>query len=37
MWKAAKCPYSQAWEREMMKIKDINDEAFKYLIQIALR
>ena len=33
MWKVAKCTYPQAWEREMIKI-DINDETFKYLIQI---
>ncbi|XP_014503139.1 uncharacterized protein LOC106763464 [Vigna radiata var. radiata] len=37
MWTAATATYPQLWEAEMMKIKDINLEAFKYLIAIAPR
>ncbi|XP_022642886.1 uncharacterized protein LOC111242679 [Vigna radiata var. radiata] len=34
MWKAATSYYPQAWEREMLNIKDVNVEAYKYLIAI---
>jgi len=32
MWRTTNNTYSQAWEREMMAIKEVNDEAFKHLI-----
>ncbi|XP_014499589.1 uncharacterized protein LOC106760697 [Vigna radiata var. radiata] len=34
MWKAATSTYPQAWEREMLNIKQVNIEAYKYLISI---
>ncbi|XP_017412951.1 uncharacterized protein LOC108324522 [Vigna angularis] len=34
MWRAATATYPQLWEVEMRKIKEINVEAFKYLIAI---
>ncbi|XP_047178708.1 uncharacterized protein LOC124845628 [Vigna umbellata] len=34
MWKAAASTYPQAWEREMLNIKEVNEEAYKYLIVI---
>ncbi|XP_052724071.1 uncharacterized protein LOC128193916 [Vigna angularis] len=34
MWSAATTTYPQAWEREMLKIKEVNVEAYKYLIAI---
>ncbi|WVZ21758.1 hypothetical protein V8G54_000302 [Vigna mungo] len=37
MWTAATATYPQLWEDEMLKIKDINLEAYKYLIGIAPR
>ncbi|XP_014496729.1 uncharacterized protein LOC106758307 [Vigna radiata var. radiata] len=37
MWTAATSTYPQAWEREMLKIKEVNIEAYKYLIGIPLR
>ncbi|WVY94961.1 hypothetical protein V8G54_034049 [Vigna mungo] len=37
MWTAATATYPQVWEDEMRKIKEINVEAFKYLIAIAPR
>ncbi|XP_017413021.1 uncharacterized protein LOC108324591 [Vigna angularis] len=37
MWKAATSTYPQAWEREMLNIKDVNVEAYKYLIAIPPR
>ncbi|XP_014511527.1 uncharacterized protein LOC106770218 [Vigna radiata var. radiata] len=37
MWTAATTTYPQLWEVEMRKIKEINLEAFKYLIAIAPR
>jgi len=37
MWKAATSTHPRAWEREMHNIKEMNDEAFKYLIAIPPR
>ncbi|WVZ12473.1 hypothetical protein V8G54_017003 [Vigna mungo] len=37
MWTATTTTYPQLWEAEMRKIKEINVEAFKYLIAIAPR
>ncbi|XP_017405957.2 uncharacterized protein LOC108319359 [Vigna angularis] len=37
MWTAATSTYPQAWEREMLKIKEVNIEAYKYLIAIPPR
>ncbi|XP_017416509.2 uncharacterized protein LOC108327302 [Vigna angularis] len=37
MWSAATTTYPQAWEREMLKIKEVNVEAYKYLIAIPPR
>lgn len=37
MWRAAKATYPQAWEREMRELRAVNEEAFKYLIQIPPR
>ncbi|XP_052733999.1 uncharacterized protein LOC128196591 [Vigna angularis] len=37
MWRAATSTYPQAWEREMLKIKEVNIEAYKYLIGIPPR
>ncbi|WVY91150.1 hypothetical protein V8G54_036664 [Vigna mungo] len=37
MWAAATATYPQLWEAEMLKIKEINLEAYKYLIGIAPR
>ncbi|XP_017438361.1 uncharacterized protein LOC108344427 [Vigna angularis] len=37
MWKAATSTYPQAWEREMLNIKEVNIEAYKYLIVIPPR
>ncbi|XP_052728541.1 uncharacterized protein LOC108327442 [Vigna angularis] len=37
MWKAAASTYPQAWEREMLNIKEVNEEAYKYLIAIPPR
>ncbi|XP_014511415.1 uncharacterized protein LOC106770102 [Vigna radiata var. radiata] len=34
MWKAASATQPQAWELEMRNIKQLNDEAFKYLLKI---
>ena len=32
IWKAAKSTYSQAWEREMRVMKDLNGEVYKHMI-----
>ncbi|XP_022642195.1 uncharacterized protein LOC111242577 [Vigna radiata var. radiata] len=32
LWRAATSTYPQAWEREMLKIKEVNVEAYKYII-----
>ncbi|WVY97490.1 hypothetical protein V8G54_029641 [Vigna mungo] len=37
MWRAATTTYPQQWESEMRKIKEVNLEAFKYLIVIPPR
>ncbi|XP_014506442.1 uncharacterized protein LOC106766208 [Vigna radiata var. radiata] len=37
MWRAATSTYPQAWEREMLKMKEVNVEAYKYLIGIPPR
>ncbi|XP_017438322.1 uncharacterized protein LOC108344385 [Vigna angularis] len=37
MWRAATATYPQLWEAEMRKIKEINVDAFKYLIAIPPR
>lgn len=37
MWRAAKSTYRNAFEREMMAIKAISEEAFDYLCQIEPR
>jgi len=37
MWKAATSTHPRAWEREMHNIKEVNEEAFKYLIAIPPR
>jgi len=37
MWKAATSTHPKAWEREMHSIKEVNEEAFKYLITIPPR
>jgi hypothetical protein len=37
MWRAAKATYRNAFEREMMEIKKINEEAFNYLCEIEPR
>ncbi|WVZ13717.1 hypothetical protein V8G54_011283 [Vigna mungo] len=35
MWKAVASTYPQAWEKEMLNMKEVNVEAYKYLIGIA--
>ncbi|XP_017416485.1 uncharacterized protein LOC108327275 [Vigna angularis] len=37
MWRAATSTYPQAWEREMLNIRVVNEEAYKYLIVIPPR
>ncbi|XP_017441060.1 uncharacterized protein LOC108346492 [Vigna angularis] len=37
MWKTATSTYPQAWEREMLSIKEVNVDAYKYLIAIPPR
>jgi len=37
MWWAVISTYPQAWEREMRNIKEVNLEAYKYLIAIPPR
>ncbi|WVY98944.1 hypothetical protein V8G54_031095 [Vigna mungo] len=37
MWKAAASTYPQAWEKEMLNMKEVNEEAYKYLIVIPPR
>ncbi|XP_014490468.1 uncharacterized protein LOC106753190 [Vigna radiata var. radiata] len=37
MWSAATSTYPQAWEREMLKMRAVNEEAYKYLIAISPR
>jgi len=37
MWSAASATHPEAWEQEMRKIKELNVEAFKYLIAIPPR
>ncbi|XP_014495732.1 uncharacterized protein LOC106757562 [Vigna radiata var. radiata] len=37
MWKAATSTYPQAWEREMLNMKEVNVEAYKHLIVIPPR
>ncbi|XP_017426226.1 uncharacterized protein LOC108334801 [Vigna angularis] len=37
MWKAASVTHPQTWESEMRNIKQLNDEAFKYLLKIPPR
>ncbi|XP_017423618.1 uncharacterized protein LOC108332827 [Vigna angularis] len=37
MWRAATSTYPQAWEKEMLNIKEVNIEAYKYLIVIPPR
>ncbi|CAK8544565.1 unnamed protein product [Lathyrus sativus] len=37
MWRAAKATYPQAWEREMKKMRKVNEEAFKHLWKILPR
>ncbi|XP_017431917.1 uncharacterized protein LOC108339290 [Vigna angularis] len=37
MWKAATTTHPQAWETEMRKLKEVNLEAFQYLIKIPPR
>ncbi|XP_052723811.1 uncharacterized protein LOC108319449 [Vigna angularis] len=37
MWRAATSTYPQAWEREMLNIRVVNEEAYKYLIAIPPR
>ncbi|XP_014491068.1 uncharacterized protein LOC106753729 [Vigna radiata var. radiata] len=34
MWKAAASTYPQVWEKEMLNMKEVNEEAYKYLIGI---
>ncbi|XP_022632844.1 uncharacterized protein LOC106752445 [Vigna radiata var. radiata] len=34
MWKATTSYYPEAWEREMLKMKDVNVEAYKHLITL---
>ncbi|WVY91088.1 hypothetical protein V8G54_036602 [Vigna mungo] len=35
MWKAAASTYPQAWEKEMLNMKEVNEEAYKHLIAVA--
>ncbi|XP_014499552.1 uncharacterized protein LOC106760653 [Vigna radiata var. radiata] len=37
MWSAATSTYPQAWEREMLNMRVVNEEAYKYLIAIPPR
>ncbi|XP_014515653.1 uncharacterized protein LOC106773481 [Vigna radiata var. radiata] len=37
MWKATSATHPQAWELEMRNIKELKDEAFKYLLKILPR
>jgi len=37
MWRVAASIYPQAWKREMRNIKEVNVEAYKYLIAIPPR
>ncbi|XP_047180807.1 uncharacterized protein LOC124847370 [Vigna umbellata] len=37
MWKVASTTHPQTWESEMRNIKQLNDEAFKYLLKIPPR
>jgi len=37
MWRAAYCTYPQAWEKVMLEIKEVNDDAFKHLMVIPPR
>jgi len=37
MWMVAYSTYPQGWEEEMLKIKEVNQDAFKYLIVIPPR
>ncbi|XP_022635276.1 uncharacterized protein LOC111241469 [Vigna radiata var. radiata] len=37
MWSAATSTYPQAWEREMLKMRAVNEDAYKYLIAISPR
>ncbi|KAK7310502.1 hypothetical protein RJT34_08056 [Clitoria ternatea] len=37
LWRAAKSTYTQAWERTMLEMKEINDAAYKELIRLPPR
>ncbi|RYR10515.1 hypothetical protein Ahy_B05g078944 isoform A [Arachis hypogaea] len=37
MWRAAKCTYLAAWEKELMKIRAISEGAYRHLIGILIR
>jgi len=37
MWRAAYCTYPQAWEKVMLELKEVNEDAFKHLIAIPPR
>jgi len=37
MWKAAACTYPEGWEQDMRDIKELNEDAFKYLLAIPPR
>lgn len=37
MWKTATTSYVNAWENDMVEIKDVNEEDFKHLIKIPPR
>jgi len=37
MWRAAYCTHPQEWEKVMLEIKEVNEDAFKHLIAIPPR
>jgi len=34
MWRAVGCTHPEGWEQEMRTIKEVNEDAFKYLLTI---
>jgi len=37
MWRVVYCTYPQAWEKVMLELKEVNEDAFKHLITIPPR
>lgn len=37
MWRAITASYVNSWEKTMLKIKEVNEEEFMYLIRISPR